>query len=235
MDHFQSGDALPAYVYAVHDLHLAQSARLHYSSIQDWSKETKAFHLNATSLAKDARCTSLNTHFGAHLLRAENHSYMMGEGAHSVMLSMSPLTGVREVDQRTLQEHEAPNATSDLLYHNALSDKSRSTFSGLLKVAEGAHKTDAYQKVRNLLLSDEAEANSMPGLEILADDVRCSHGATSAELNADELFYMQARGIPSEQACRLILFGFFNEMLERFGREDIQEAVCNLIKFHYEL
>ncbi|MFV0416277.1 MAG: Fe-S cluster assembly protein SufD [Chthoniobacterales bacterium] len=235
IDRFQSGDALSAFAYAVNDLHVAQSAKLHYTSVQEWSKETKAFHLNATSLEKNASCTALNVHLGAHLVRAENHSYMTGEGAHSVMLSMSPLSGTREVDQRTLQEHAAPNATSDLLYHNALSDKSRSTFSGLLKVADGAHKTDAYQKVRNLLLSDEAEANSMPGLEILADDVRCSHGATSAQLNSDELFYMQARGIPSDQACRLILFGFFNEMLERFGREDIREAVCNLLKVQYEL
>ncbi len=104
---------------------------------------------------------------------------MIDSGARSDMLAISVARDAQEFDQRTLQDHQKPDTTSDLLYKNALHDQSRTIFSGLIKVEPGAHRTDAYQKVRNLLLSDEAEANSMPGLEILADDVRCTHGATS--------------------------------------------------------
>ena len=101
-----------------------------------------------------------------------------------------------------MQDHVTPHTTSDLLYKNALDDRARCTFGGLIRVEPHAHFTDAYQKVRNLLLSDDAEANSMPGLEILADNVQCTHGATSGQINEDELFYLRARGIPLPVAQR---------------------------------
>jgi len=145
------------------------------------------------------------------------------------MLSINPATGDREIDQRTFQDHYAPRATSDLLYHNALSDTSRTIFAGLIKVEEKAHETDAYQKVRNLMLSDEAEANSMPGLEILADNVRCTHGATSGELNEDELFYMMARGIPPKQAAQLIVRGFLGSVLARLEHTELQSHLGEIL------
>src|SRR6185436_17472247 len=123
--------------------------------------------------------------------------------------------GNHEIDQRSLQIHEVPNTSSDLLYKNALSDSARTIFTGLIRVEPGAHKTDAYQKVRNLLLSDEAEANSAPGLEIEADNVRCTHGATSGTVEEGELFYLQSRGIRTKDAQRLIVFGFLNEVFDR--------------------
>jgi Fe-S cluster assembly protein SufD len=145
------------------------------------------------------------------------------------MLSINPASGSREIDQRTFQDHFSPRATSDLLYHNALSDASRTIFAGLIKVEEGAHETDAYQKVRNLMLSDEAEANSMPGLEILADNVRCTHGATSGELNEEELFYMLARGIPAQQAAQLIVRGFFGTVLKRLEHPVLEEHLGEML------
>jgi len=120
-----------------------------------------------------------------------------------------------------LQDHLAPGAYSDLLYKNSLDDRARTIFAGLIKVEPGAHRTDAYQKVRNLLLSDDAEANSAPGLEILADDVRCSHGATSGQIEAEELFYMLARGIHKRTAQRLVVQGFLQEAIDRLGNEEL--------------
>jgi Fe-S cluster assembly protein SufD len=116
------------------------------------------------------------------------------------------------------------DATSDLLFKNALDDGARSVFSGLIRVGREAHRTDAYQKVRNLVLSDEAEANSMPGLEILADEVRCSHGATTGQLDPEELFYLKARGIPDAAARRLITGGFLNEAVDRFSDAVVRDA-----------
>ena len=167
--------------------------------------------------------------FGGSYIRGESDSHLLGEGSRSVMLSINPASGEREIDQRTFQDHFAPRATSDLLYHNALSDSSKTIFAGLIKVEEAAHETDAYQKVRNLMLSDEAEANSMPGLEILADNVRCTHGATSGELNEDELFYMMARGIPPKQAAQLIVRGFFGTVLERLENEELQAHLGGIL------
>jgi len=227
IDHFLSADDKPAFACGVHDLHLEKNAKLHYAGVQEWSPTSLALHLHSTIVAGGADCTAMQINLGGRFVRGESLSKMTGEGARSVMLSLNPVDGEREIDQRTLQCHDAPGATSDLLYHNSLDNKARTIFSGLIKVAEGAHRTDAYQKVRNLILSDEAEANSMPGLEILADNVRCTHGATSGEINQDEVFYMQARGIPGTTARRLIVLGFFRELLDRFENEALKDAIAN--------
>jgi Fe-S cluster assembly protein SufD len=112
---------------------------------------------------------------------------------------------------------------------NSLEDAARTIFAGLIKVEPGAHKTDAYQKVRNLMLSDQAEANSMPGLEIRADDVRCTHGATSGEISEEELFYMQARGIRKSDGRRLILNGFFQSLLNRLDAGPVRDHLSGLV------
>ena len=136
----------------------------------------------------------------------------------------------QEIDARTFQIHEAPNTASDLLYKNSLADTARTIFSGLIRVNPGAHKTDAYQKVRNLLLSDEAEANSAPGLEIEADDVRCTHGATSGQIEAEELFYLMSRGISRQDAQKLIVFGFLQEAIDRLGDEAIGARLGEFVR-----
>src|SRR5208282_6853899 len=109
--------------------------------------------------------------------------------------------------------HQAPNTKSDLLYKNALLDKARTIFSGLIIVVPDAQKTDAYQSNRNLMLSDDAEANSLPGLEIQANDVRCTHGATTSRIDPEQEFYLRSRGIARSQADQLLIFGFFEEVL----------------------
>lgn len=235
IDHFRSLDGKRALACGINDLHVGDKARLHYLAVQNWSESTLAFHLNSTVVGADAAATSLALNFGASFLRGESASEMTAPGAHSEMLSINPTSGTRMVDQRTLQLHAAPGATSDLLYHNTLDEESRTIFAGLIKVAEGAHRTDAYQKVRNLLLSDDAEANSMPGLEILADEVKCSHGATSGELNPEELFYLEARGIPREVGRRMVVMGFFDSLLERISNPDLREYLSAEVRSHLRL
>jgi Fe-S cluster assembly protein SufD len=229
IDRFVSSRDERSLAVAVNDLTLGEGSRLSYVGVQEWSDKATAFHLNTTEVARHGNSTALQLNFGGSYIRGESDSHLLGEGSRSVMLSINPATGNREIDQRTFQDHFAPRATSDLLYHNALADSSRTIFAGLIKVEKEAHETDAYQKVRNLMLSDEAEANSMPGLEILADNVRCTHGATSGELNEDELFYMLARGIPPEQAAQLIVRGFFGTVLERLGHPVLEEHLGALL------
>jgi Fe-S cluster assembly protein SufD len=135
--------------------------------------------------------------------------------------------GDQVVDQRTLQRHLAPHTFSDLLYKNALYDRSRAIFSGLIHVFEGAHYTDAYQTCRNLLNSEDAEASSMPGLEINADQVKCSHGSTSSPVSEEELFYLKARGIPDAEARRLIVLGFLRNALGRLENDGVETMIIS--------
>ncbi|MDP9097548.1 MAG: SufD family Fe-S cluster assembly protein, partial [Verrucomicrobiota bacterium] len=157
-------------------------------------------------------------------------SRLTGEGARSDMLAVCVADNGQEFDARTLQDHASPHTTSDLLYKNALNDRARNTFGGLIRVEPHAHFTDAYQKVRNLLLSDDAEANSMPGLEILADNVKCSHGATSGQLGEDEMFYLLSRGIPAPVAKQLLVSGFLNEVVDRLDHSAIAGYIHELIE-----
>lgn len=229
VDYFKTADNLRAFACGVNDLHLEPGAKLTYIAVQDWARESLAFHLNSTIVADGATSTALTANFGGGFVRGESLSRLVGEGSRSEMFSINPVDGTREIDQRTLQDHVAPHASSDLLYLNALDDRSRTIFAGLIKVEPGANGTDAYQKVRNLILSDDADPNSMPGLEILNDDVRCTHGATNGPVDEEELFYLQARGIPLEAARRLIVNGFFNSLLERIESETLRSHLEGLV------
>lgn len=229
LDYFKSADKHASLACGVNDLHLAAGAKLTYVSVQDWSHETTAFHLNSTTVNRNATCTALIANFGGGFIRGESLSRLVGEGSRSEMFSINPVEGTREIDQRTLQDHVAPHASSDLLYLNALDHKSRTIFAGLIKVEPGAKGTDAYQKVRNLILSDDADPNSMPGLEILNDEVRCTHGATNGPVSEEELFYMQARGIQRDAGRRLIVNGFFNSLLHRIDNTTLQAHLEQLL------
>jgi Fe-S cluster assembly protein SufD len=146
------------------------------------------------------------------------------------MLSLAVANGQQEFDQRTLQSHQSPNTSSNLLYKNALFDQARTIFSGLIVVDPGAQKTDAYQSNRNLLCSSEAEANSLPGLEIQANDVRCTHGATTGKIDDEQMFYLAARGIAKPVAQELLVFGFFEEVLNKLENEHLHEVFRQLIE-----
>jgi Fe-S cluster assembly protein SufD len=216
VEHFRSTDPHRAgFACGVNDLIVGPGAKVTYICAQDWSDKTLSIQINATTVARDARALNLHLGLGGKYSRLESLSRLAGEGAHSDMLAVSIGNEAQEFDARTLQDHASPHTYSDLLFKNALNGRSRNTFGGLIRVEPHAHFTDAYQKVRNLLLSDDAEANSMPGLEIMADNVKCSHGATSGQIDDDEMFYLLARGIPAPVARELLVGGFLNEVLER--------------------
>ena len=231
LEHFVSANPEHrGFACGVNDLVLKPGSKLTYVSIQEWSRNFISVQMNSTVAAKDSAAMNLALNFGGKYSRLESVSRMVDRGARSDMLAISVARGGQEFDQRTLQDHLKPDTTSDLLYKNALHDQSRTIFSGMIKVEPGAHRTDAYQKVRNLLLSDEAEANSMPGLEILADDVRCTHGATSGQVEPEELFYLKSRGIDDLSAKRLIARGFLNEVVDRLPDGELPEYLHQQIE-----
>jgi Fe-S cluster assembly protein SufD len=229
VDCFRSADDAPAFACGVNDLVVEEGAKLDYVAVQQWSLGTTAFHLNSTTVGRHASCLGLQVHLGGKFVRGESYSRMVAEGARSDMLSVNIAGGEQMIDQRTFQDHAKPDATSDLLYQNALTGQGRTVFSGVIRVEPGAHRTDAYQKVRNIVLSEDAEANSMPGLEIEADDVRCTHGATTAQVDDRELFYLLARGIRPAAAQQLLVMGFFNTVLDRLPDEMLRRHIAGLV------
>jgi Fe-S cluster assembly protein SufD len=234
VDSFVSADETAHFALGANDLYAGHGARLTYVGAQAWARETLAFQLNSIVVRRDARALSLNLHLGARQARHESLSQLQAPGAFSEMLALTVADGTQEFDQRTLQIHQAPNTKSDLLYKNALLGQARTIFSGLIVVDPDAQKTDAYQSNRNLMLSDDAEANSLPGLEIQANDVRCTHGATSSRIDPEQEFYLQSRGIAKEAADELITFGFFEEVLNRLENEAVHDALRGLIEGKFQ-
>ena len=224
----------PQLAVGANDLYAAHGAHLTYIAAQNWSRDTLSFQFNSTVVRRDARVQSLNLHLGARQARHESLSQLQAPGAFSQMLALTVAEGAQEFDQRTLQIHQAPNTKSDLLYKNALRDRSKTIFSGLIVVDPDAQKTDAYQSNRNLMLSDDAEANSLPGLEIQANDVRCTHGATSSRIDPEQEFYLQSRGIDKAAADELLTFGFFEEVLSKLEHEPLHDALVGLIRTKFE-
>jgi Fe-S cluster assembly protein SufD len=213
----------------VNDLIAGPGAKVTYVCAQEWASNVIALQMNSTTVDHDASAMSLNLHLGAKYSRFESLSRLIGEGGRSDLLAVAVAKHQQEFDARTLQDHISPRTASDLLYKNALDDRARTTFGGLIRVEPHAHFTDAYQKVRNLLLSDDSEANSMPGLEILADNVRCTHGATSGQIDEDELFYLRTRGIPTRVAQRLLVTGFLDEVIQRLNDPIIGDHLHRLV------
>jgi Fe-S cluster assembly protein SufD len=231
IEHFASCDRrAPGFSCGVNDLIAGPGAKVTYICTQNWGDNVVALQMNTTIADHDASAMSLNLNLGSRYSRFESLSRLIGEGGRSDLLAVAVATNDQEFDSRTLQDHLSPHTASDLLYKNALDDRARCTFGGLIRVEPHAHFTDAYQKVRNLLLSDDSEANSMPGLEILADNVRCTHGATSGQINEDEMFYLRSRGIPTKVAQRLLVTGFLNEVIQRLDQPIIAEHLNQLIE-----
>jgi Fe-S cluster assembly protein SufD len=230
IDIFRSEDDIsPGLAIAFNDLSAGQNSQLDYVAIQALNEVTRIIQINETSTARDASAKGFILNIGASWARNECLSRLEGPGSRSDMLSVSVPAREQEYDQRTFQHHVSEGAYSDLLYKNSLYDNSKTIFSGLIFVDKNAHHTDAYQTCRNLLMSDTCEANSMPGLEINADQVKCSHGSTSSQIHDEEIFYLQARGIDPVSARQLIARGFSVEAVERIGDEPTEELVLGFI------
>ncbi len=191
------------------------SANVQYVALQSWGQGVRHVSTQRTIAGRDAHVDTLVVNLGASVARVDLAASLEGPGARSEMLGLYFAHGKQHFDHNTRQDHKVPHATSDLLYKGALYDKTRAIFRGIIKVFPKAQRTDAYQTNRNLLLSSQAEATSLPNLEIEADDVRCSHAATVGHLDKDELFYIMSRGVTRREAERLVVFGFFGEVLDR--------------------
>lgn len=209
-------------------------SQVQYVSLQRMGEG--AFHLaqQRTLANRDATLDTLNISLGASVGRLDLNAQLRGPGANSDMLGLCFGGGTQHFDHNTGQNHLAPNSKSDLLYKGALDGRARSIFRGIIKVHEGAQRTDAYQTNRNLLLSDEARADSLPNLEIEADDVRCSHGATVGQMDSESLFYIMSRGLSQPQAERLVVMGFLGEVLSRLPLRGVAEKVTRAIRERLE-
>jgi Fe-S cluster assembly protein SufD len=139
----------------------------------------------------------------------------MGEGAESDLMAVYFGDGTQMLDFRTLQDHAAPRTRSDLLFKGAVEDRAQSVYSGLIHIRKDAQKSNANQSNRNLVLTEGAEAKSVPNLEIEADDVKCSHASTVGPIDEEQLYYLASRGVPPEEAERLIVLGFFDDVFEQ--------------------
>ncbi len=222
-------------VVGIADLHADHGGKIQYVALQDLSESgAKHVQLQHARAGRDAAIKIGYVNLGAEWVRNESINRMVEEGADCQVFSANLANRDQEFDQRTLQSHEAQHTTSDLYFKNALYDRSRTIFSGLIQVHPNAHYTDSYQSCRNLMGSEEAESNSLPGLEIDADQVKCSHGATSGTISEDEIFYLQSRGLPAEEARRMITLGFLNESIQRLEGDDLKTTLVERIerKFH---
>lgn len=207
-----------------------EGAKVTYVSLQRFG--AKVSHLTTDRLVagRDAKVTSLYVAMGSDLTRADITCRLQAPGAHVDMLGAYIAEGTQHLDHETFQDHIAPHASSNLLFKGALLDQGRSVFRGLINVHPKAQRTDAYQTNRNLILSQGARADSLPNLEIAADDVRCSHAATVGQLDQEEIFYLQSRGIRLKEAIRLVIFGFFGEVLDQLELEDVRAEIVRVIE-----
>lgn len=212
------------------ELFTGRGARLRYVNVQDWGRNVYHFNTQRLVASRDSNTNSLSIVLGSKLTKSNVESALNGEGSTSEMLGIYFGDGTQHIDQHTIQDHLQPHTTSDLLFKGVLRDRARSVFSGLIRVEPGAQRTDAYQANRNLLLSDKARVDSMPKLEIGANDVRCTHGATMGQVDREQLFYLQARGLQRAQAERMIVDGFLDEIIQRIPLAEVRERLASAIE-----
>jgi len=213
----QHADAAPVghLVDAVVELVLSDGSNVRYVSVQEHGPHTWQIALQRAHVGRDATLRSSAVALGGYYARLRSESRLDGDGGESDLTAVYFGDGHQMLDFRTLQDHHAPNTRSDLLFKGAVEDEARSVYSGLIRIRHGAQRANAFQTNRNLVLTEGAEAMSVPNLEIEADDVRCSHASTVGPIDDDQLYYLATRGIPPAEAERLIVLGFFDDVFER--------------------
>lgn len=235
VDTFRSADQTdPAICASVVEVDARRGATINYISLQQWGRNVHHFQTQRFIGHRDSTVRSLAVNLGSTFARTQVESVLTGEGSFSEMLGLYFADADQHFAQRTLQSHAAAHAVSDLLYKGALKERSTSEYSGLIKVAKGAQGTDAYQANRNLVLSEDAMARSIPQLEIEANEVRCTHGATVSPVEEEHLFYLMSRGIDRVTAQKLVVFGFFGEVLDRIRvgavRDELSDAISKKVE-----
>jgi len=221
------------------EIYVGPSATLRFVELQSWGDNVWNFTHERVNVEKDGNIDWIFGALGSHLTKNFSELSLVGEGSSGKMSGFYFTDGNQHLDHDTQQNHLAPSTTSDLLFKGALVGESHSVWQGMIYVAENASKTDGYQANRNLILDRKARADSIPGLEILTDDVRCTHGATVGKIDPDEVFYLETRGLPRSDAERMIVEGFFDPIMQRIPFEGVrnrfQEAIIEKMKnYHSE-
>lgn len=207
------------------EIFVGARANLRYVNLQDWSQKVWHFAHQKATVAQDANLQWTVGALGSKLAKVNQHVDLTGKRANCQVNGVMFTENKQHLSYHTLQRHCAPECTSDFLYKSALQDKSRTVWRGMIKVDIDAQQTDGYQRNDNLLLSDQARADSIPGLEIEADDVRCTHGSTSGRVDDELIFYAQCRGFTRKEAIRAIVTGFFQQVFDRVTIESVREAL----------
>jgi Fe-S cluster assembly protein SufD len=212
------------------EIYVGKDANLRFVELQSWGRHVWNFSHERARVERGGNLDWIFGAVGSRLTKNFSDLDLAGEGSVGRMSGFYFTDGTQHLDHDTQQNHLAPHTTSDLLFKGALKGRSRSVWQGMIYVAPGAQKTDGYQANRNLVLDDKARADSIPGLEILADDVRCTHGATVGKLEQEPLFYLKSRGIPQHEAERLVVEGFFDPIMQRIPFEGVRERFQQAIQ-----
>ena len=226
----QGGDETPALHVGAVEIFLARGANLRFVNIQNWDQSTWHFSRERALVGRDASLQWTVGGLGSRLAKVNQEVALTGQGAKAQVNGVMFTTGRQHLAYFTRQDHAAPHTTSDLLYKGGLKDHSRIVWKGMIRVEKEAQRTDAYQKNDSLVLSEFARADSIPGLEIEANDVRCTHGATAGRVDEDMIFYSQARAISREVAIRLIVEGFFANVYDRISVESVRETLRQAVE-----
>ena len=208
-------DGVGHLVDAVVELLIGDNAHVRYLSVQEQGAHTWQVALQRAHLGRDASLKSSVVALGGSYARLRSESLLAGSGAESDLTAVYFGDGHQMLDFRTLQDHDAPNTRSDLLFKGAVEDTAQSVYTGLIRIRPEAQKSVAFQTNRNLVLTEGADARSVPNLEIEADDVKCSHASTVGPVDEEQLYYLATRGVPPEEAERLIVLGFFDDVFDR--------------------
>jgi Fe-S cluster assembly protein SufD len=204
-------------------------AKLRYVNLQDWGTGVWHFAHHKALVGRDASLQWTIGALGSRLAKVNQHVALVGEGASAQVNGVMFTDGKQHLSYHTLQHHESPHCTSDLLYKGALQGHSRVVWRGMIKVDPDAQRTDGYQRNDNLVLSESARADSIPGLEIEADDVKCSHGATAGRVDDEQIFYAMARGLTRREAIRMVVAGFFQQVFDRITVASVRHALGEAI------
>ena len=214
----------------VTELVVGQGARLRYVCGQGLSVKSWVFGAQRAEVGRDAALDWVALGFGSARGHVRMETRLVGEGAEARVTGAYASHGRQHIDFDTTQEHAAPNTTSDLAFRGVLTGRSTAVWKGNIIVDPGAQKTDAFQESRNLLLSKRAHADAIPGLEIQANDVRCTHAAAVAQVDPEQLFYLRSRGLPLEVAKRLVIEGFLSALVERFEQGPVRERLSEALE-----
>jgi Fe-S cluster assembly protein SufD len=221
----ESVSAEDGLINGVVEVVVGANARLRFVDLQDLDESTWVFGTQRATVARDGSLDWITLGFGSANGKVFQETQLAGPGAHGTVTGAYATRGRQHLDFDTLQEHAAPDTTSDLAFRGILADRSSAVWRGMIKVDPGAQRTDAFQESRNLLLSKRAHADAIPGLEILANDVRCTHAAAIAQIDREQLFYLRSHGLSEAAAQRLVIEGFLQALVERFEEGPVREAV----------